>query len=444
MTTVFLTSENKFIPAIKESLTPHFVEELPMGTYIIQFSPKVGFYLEQTDDFKLPEKIYGDTKNLVSRFLTTFQNRPGNTGIQLSGDKGSGKTMTAKATCRMAQKIGIITLMMNDPFTGTDFFKFLHQIKQPAIILIDEFEKMFSKVAPIGDGDAVKANTSAQESLLTLLDGTFSAKKLFLMTCNDVMRVDSHLKDRPGRVFYHVKYKGMEMSAVKEYLEDRLEDKTQIEPFMRYVSMYPNGLSFDMVQAIVEEMNRYKEGILDATKYMSISPVSLKKNYTIDLYYQGKKVPPQLHSKTWYGNPSTVKYPQISIRNDFLKKVGIKMSTVKNAETVIQGVDASFEELRKELDAFSQDIYQKINKIQDEQEEKKGKKVDAKALEYEQLNAMLPAMEPVIFSLEGDLKKVDTETGVYTYIREDGLSLVITPEVIKDTWTDDYRRLETV
>ena len=62
--------------------------------------------------------------------------------------------------------------------------------------IIDEFEKIFSG--------------EKQQHILTLLDGVFSTHKLFLLTCNDKWKIDSHMRNRPGRIYYMIEFEGLE------------------------------------------------------------------------------------------------------------------------------------------------------------------------------------------------------------------------------------------
>jgi hypothetical protein len=65
--------------------------------------------------------------------------------------------------------------------------------------------------------------------MLTLLDGVFPSKKLFILTCNDKWRIDKHMRNRPGCIFYMLDFKGLDADFIREYCEDRLDAKEYIE-----------------------------------------------------------------------------------------------------------------------------------------------------------------------------------------------------------------------
>ena len=119
---------------------------------------------------------------------------------------------------------GIPTLIINSAFYGDTFNRFIQDIDQECVVMFDEFEKTYSEEN--NDGE------NAQEKLLTLLDGVFPQKKLFLLTCNNLFKIDDHLKNRPGRVYYFLEFRGLEEDFVREYLDDNLTDKNQINSFI--------------------------------------------------------------------------------------------------------------------------------------------------------------------------------------------------------------------
>ena len=73
----------------------------------------------------------------------------------------------------------------------------MQDIEQPCIILFDEFEKVYD------DQD--------QEKALTLLDGVFPSRKLFIMTVNNKWRVNEHMRNRPGRIYYMLDFAGFSL-----------------------------------------------------------------------------------------------------------------------------------------------------------------------------------------------------------------------------------------
>lgn len=268
----------------------NLVDELPAGNYVIKQDPFKNFYLETVDQFSITHKLYGKTQRHTQRILATFKDRPAATGVMLSGEKGSGKTLLAKNISVAAAQRGVPTIIVNAPWCGDEFNALIQSITQPAIILFDEFEKVYDK--------------EEQEQILTLLDGVFPSKKLFVLTCNDKWRVDQHMRNRPGRIFYMLDFRGLDSEFIAEYCRDNLQQVKYTDQICKIASLF-DQFNFDMLKALVEEMNRFNESPQECLEMLNAKPeFSGKENYRVELFVQGRALDEkQLDSKLWEGNP---------------------------------------------------------------------------------------------------------------------------------------------
>lgn len=229
-------------------------DELPAGNYILKVNPMTGFFLEIAESFHMPSKIYGDCLKNCDRILNTFRSRDGNTGVLLVGEKGSGKTLLAR---QVSLSSSLPTIIINTDFSGDEFNSFLSSITQPTIILFDEFEKVYS--------------TKDQEKILTLLDGTFQSKKLFLMTSNNKWSLDNNLKNRPGRIFYLIEFGGLDEAFIRQFCADRLDDKSRVDEVVKISTLF-DEFNFDMLNSFVEEINRYGDDASDLVRILRGQP----------------------------------------------------------------------------------------------------------------------------------------------------------------------------
>lgn len=266
-------------------------EKLPAATYTIKFDQMSSqFFLELIEGFKVSGKIYGDTNKQADRILDTFADRPNSTGVMLSGEKGSGKTLLAEIVSLKAMDKTIPTLVINAPWCGEGFNSFIQSIDEPLIVIFDEFEKVYDK--------------EEQEQLLTLLDGVYPSKKLFILTCNDRYQVNSHMQNRPGRIFYRLDYKGLSTDFIREYCQDNLRAQEHTEAICRISAAF-DQFNFDILKALVEEMNRYNETPQEAMQMLNAKPESdTRATYNVELKVDGKIVIDDTSEDgSWRGNP---------------------------------------------------------------------------------------------------------------------------------------------
>lgn len=287
--TYFLKNGNTFQVSSKEALDLH--EKLPAGNYVIKKNEMTGaLYLEAIESFEIKGKVYGDTTKRADRILYSFNDRPAATGVMLTGEKGSGKTLLAKMLSVKGYESGIPTIVINAPWCGDRFNSFIQSIEQPVIIVFDEFEKIYDE--------------DEQNQMLTLLDGVYPTKKLFVLTCNDKWRLNQHLRNRPGRIFYSMEYKGLDAEFIREYCEDNLKAKDHIERIVGIAGTF-DQFNFDMLKALVEEMNRFSETPQEAMSFLNAKPeYGSTSRYKVNLIIDGEVVEDKLlDSKEWEGNP---------------------------------------------------------------------------------------------------------------------------------------------
>lgn len=289
MTTKFLRRVNDFSLVDDKALNVHDV--LPPGNYVIKQTPEGVMYLHKVEDFTHPKKMYGHTMERAERIMSTFLSRPRGTGVLFSGEKGSGKTLLARTVCIEAAIQGIPTIIINAAWSGDNFMTFLSSITQPCIVLFDEFEKVYD------------TKKNEQDTILTLLDGVFPSKKLFLLTCNDRFGINTNMINRPGRIFYSLEFRGLDADFIREYSEDNLDDKSHVDRIVRVTSIF-SEFNFDMLQALIEEMNRYKEAPAAALEMLNVSPVYDYATYKVSILMgDGAEVIPQ------HTYPSEIRQP---------------------------------------------------------------------------------------------------------------------------------------
>ncbi|MCD1628507.1 AAA family ATPase [Marinobacter shengliensis] len=216
-------------------------DALKPAVYSVGFNPMAGFFLTKRGErLTIPEKIYGPVNRKVSKILRSYSHSTKSFGVLLSGDKGSGKTMTSSLVAnRCIEELNMPVILIEGAFDGGGLTEFVEKLGE-CVLFIDEFGKKFNDE----EGD--------QGSLLGLFDGTGSSRRLVLLTENNVRDINQYMMNRPGRVHYHFRHEKLDEQIVREYCQDRDITEMVIEQIClrREAS---KEFSFDVLQAIVNE-----------------------------------------------------------------------------------------------------------------------------------------------------------------------------------------------
>ena len=252
-------------------------DQLPAQVYHVRFSKNSGFYLETSTALEIKEpKIYGVHNAKCDKVLNSFRAVTRNLGVILSGDKGIGKSLFAKLLSIKAISAGYPLLIVDTYLPGIS--SYLESVEQECVVMFDEFDKTF------GDVNAEDGKASPQTELLSLFDGMSMGKKLFVITCNELRKLNEFLVNRPGRFHYHFRFDYPTPAEITEYMKDKLPETCwgeiqNIVSFSRKVN-----LNYDCLRAIAFELSNglsFKEAIGD------LNIINLEKEkYSVILRYE--------------------------------------------------------------------------------------------------------------------------------------------------------------
>lgn len=262
----------------------------------------MGFYLSfVSDKFDVPNKIYGSTNSRVDKILKTYDERTRSTGVLMSGDKGSGKTMLSSLLCNKMIERGLPVILVEKPYTGTGFIDFLNNIGECSLFF-DEFAKVFSKTDEYSEGEGGKS----QDGLLSVFDGTHTIKRLILLTENEIHNINRYMLNRPGRIYYHFKYSKLEESLVREYCQSNDVPEDVVNAILFRIES-SREFSFDALKAVVEEYIRFGENIYDIFKNLNIEePYTFNKKMKVIKIVNTKTGEELLPSNEEVASPSDV------------------------------------------------------------------------------------------------------------------------------------------
>lgn len=229
-------------------------DTIPAGTYEIYYSKNSGFFLSRRPDLSVSETVYGVQNSKVAKVMNSFNAFTRNLGVILSGDKGIGKSLTAKMIAQEAVKQGYPVILVSQFIPG--IANFIESIDQEIMVLFDEFDKTFKTT---GDGNP-------QDTMLSLFDGTTVGKKLFVVTCNQLTGLNDYLVNRPGRFHYHFRFDYPTADDIRTYLHDKIDPEFygEIDDVINFATRV--NVNYDCLRAIAFELNlgsKFKDAIQD-------------------------------------------------------------------------------------------------------------------------------------------------------------------------------------
>lgn len=274
-----------------------FLKELSPKNYIFEYDGFYNPYLRDTSEFRLPTKLYDiDTpfRKIVKKSYESYET---NLGVLLMGNKGQGKSVTAKLLC---QELGLPVITVGDRIpVEVEFIQFFKGIEQDFVLFIDEFEKLFDTT---DSGDETKYHS--QEKFLSFMDGVTGNKNkiVFIFTSNE--HVNEYLINRPSRIKFVREYNELPEELFHQITDDLLvnkEYKSDLEENLSFLN-----LNIDLLISIINDVNLFDQ------PFSTFSDIYNYKfeQYRYDVYFVEKET----GKERWHTTVSQDKRPKINSR----------------------------------------------------------------------------------------------------------------------------------
>ncbi len=183
----------------------------------------------------MDREIWGDPDEEEKKVFAGEKRR---SGVILHGPPGNGKSFFVRYLA-MQYRVPIYAVVFVPDYTNLDLIRMFQHVKGPGIVLLEDFDAYFD-----GRESRIPAAKFTFDAVLNVLDGVFTEPKglFFVMTANDLSKIDPALKNRPSRFKFvrevtHPSYEvrerilgsdraletgGMSLDKVL-YIEDRIE-----------------------------------------------------------------------------------------------------------------------------------------------------------------------------------------------------------------------------
>ena len=173
---------------------------------------------------------YEDVEEDVKRVLAGELNK---TSALLYGSPGNGKTRFVRyLSKKYSLPINVVYLLPD--YSNLDISLMFSNIPQRSIVLLEDFDNLFDGRKCTIPNDQIKFTF---DSIINALDGVHNDYRqvVFIMTVNDIGKVDDSIKERPSRFKF-----------VKEFGPPKLEVRERILGD-RNLAIIAEGLSLDKV-----------------------------------------------------------------------------------------------------------------------------------------------------------------------------------------------------
>lgn len=233
-------------------------DKLKPAVYSVGFDMMAGYYLNKVGDkLNTPTKVYGNVSKRVEKILTSYEAANSSFGVLMSGDKGSGKTMTSSIVANHAiEQFNLPVILVEGSFDAESLASFIKKIGE-CVLFFDEFGKRF------------KDESGDQSELLGLMDGTGSTKRLVMLTENEKHDINRYMLNRPGRIHYHFEYGKLDEDTITELCaEHNIPEEVVSKILLRREMSYE--FSFDVLQALVYEYKLYGGDVDELAKDLNI------------------------------------------------------------------------------------------------------------------------------------------------------------------------------
>jgi len=136
------------------------------------------------------------------------------------GNPGNGKTTFIKyIACKYNLPIKIITF--SPEWSNYELLLLFSQIPNDCIVLFEDFDNYFhGRKCIIGEDN--KNIKFTFDIILNALDGIYNTYEnvIFIMTVNDISKVDASLKERPSRFKYAIEFKNPSVELLEKLFKD--------------------------------------------------------------------------------------------------------------------------------------------------------------------------------------------------------------------------------
>lgn len=224
---------------------------IPVEIITPWFTDKIGSLKCAIKELYLPDELWKDIDQEAEEVFVKKTRLK--TSALLYGPPGNSKTYLVKYLA-VKYKVPIKVITFSPDWSNIDLMFMFSQITQNCIVLLEDFDNYFDgRNCIIGNGDKSYIKFTF-DVILNCLDGVYNTYEnvMFIMTANDINKIDFSLKNRPSRFKY-----------VRKFDNPSAEIRNKLLPPVW--SKFTEGLNLDQILRL-KEFYELKISLIDALK----------------------------------------------------------------------------------------------------------------------------------------------------------------------------------
>ena len=219
-------------------------QEIPVYVVTPNYVDNIGKIKTKSIQPIQPKNVWGDIEEQIQDCLGNDHKK---VGIILHGPPGNGKTSFIKYIAEK-YKMSTYYVTFSPEYDNISIMSMFSHIPQKSLVILEDFDSYFEKRQCVMQNNVSGTASTVRftfDTILNSLDGVYNSydKTVFIMTANDIEKVDNSLKCRPSR-----------FKIVREFPNPTKEviDKFVPEPWNNHFK----DLNYDQLMRVAEFKNQ--------------------------------------------------------------------------------------------------------------------------------------------------------------------------------------------
>lgn len=235
---------------LKEMQIQHGV---PVELMTPDYTDKIGTLKDELQTPLIDESIWKDFDNEIAEVVAGTRKK---TSALFYGPPGNGKTSLVKYLA-IKHHLPIKIITFNPDWSNHHLLLLFAQIPPRCIVLLEDFDNYFHgrKCIIGGENKSIKFTF---DIILNGLDGVYTTYEqvVFIMTVNDIDKVDYALRNRPSRFKYTRQFPNPNLTVRKKLLKDKwaeMSDGLNLDQIFRLKEYHDQGNDFTTAMKRLEK-----------------------------------------------------------------------------------------------------------------------------------------------------------------------------------------------